>query len=184
MLDNDGFDLVCVTETWLRKDIVDSVITNNRVYSVFRKDRFSIGGGVYILLDNTKVKAVPVRVPDSFDDLDVLCVDIISVSQPIRLIACYRPPSSDTDIAAVNSMKHFIGCVEYLCDVDKSVILLGDFNLPNVDWSNPTFCSDQDRCSTLFVSFTKAFALQQHVYEPTRYNFSSNFASVLDLVFL
>ena len=182
MLDNDNPDIVFVTETWLNSSIDDSLITSGRPYEVFRKDRSTLGGGVCIILNNNKIKATHVSTSDEFSDLDILSVDILNSNQPVRLILCYRPPSSDSDSSALTSMKHYIDCLEHLSDTHKSVVLLGDFNLPQVDWSNPSFCADSEKCSTAFLAFTKLFAMEQLVTEPTRFDPTYIFGSILDLI--
>ena len=68
-----------------------------------------------------------------------------------------RPPSSDTDIDAVAAVKDLINCLNKLCDVDCTVVIVGDFNFPNIDWSDPVLVSDSDRCSVglLFAQFAQ-----------------------------
>ena len=39
-------DVVCITETWLRGELCDSLLVNSSTHSIFRKDRGSRGGGV------------------------------------------------------------------------------------------------------------------------------------------
>ena len=187
LLDNDQLDLLCCCETWLQPSTPDSVIVANTDFSIFRKDRLhSIGGGVCILINNSTITAVDVPLLDEFCDLEIVCVDIVNTSIPTRVIACYRPPSTDTDCDAILHMKMFDKCLEFLCDVDSTIVIAGDINLPYVDWSNPILVSDTDRCSTIFTTFTSSYALNQCVSEPTRYNLNSSTgvttATLIDLV--
>ena len=182
----------------LTADTNDTTLLNNLPFSAFRKDRFvddQVGGGVCIVINDRTVKAISVPIDKSFNDLDIVCVDVVNTNQPIRIIACYRPPSTDTDKTAVEQMRRIVQCLELLCDVDATVIVLGDFNLPYIDWANPVFIADSDRCSTLFTEFTSLYTLEQLVNEATRFNNKSkvtnaaavthvgaNVGSILDLV--
>ena len=71
-------DILCVTETWLRSSMPDSLLTGNTNYSIVRLDRQSdsIAGGVCIMFNNLSVKAVPVRIPDKFRHLELVAIDI------------------------------------------------------------------------------------------------------------
>jgi len=186
LLDNEQVDILLITETWLRNDISNTTVINNRRLSIFRKDRInSLGGGVCIITNDNTVKAVNVPIAQSFSDSDIVCIDIVNSDQPLRIICCYRPPSSDTDSVSVESMNRIVKCLEILCDTDSTVVLAGDFNLPFIDWSCPVFISDCRRCSTQFNEFVGLFSLHQFIDEYTRLNQNSNdfSGSILDLVF-
>ena len=134
MLINEFPDVVAFTESWLDQSTPDSLLVDNNAYSVFRKDRFNEPyGGVCLLLKNATIKAVRVDVADNFNDIDVLCVDILDMFIPMRIIVGYRSPSSDTAEDAIRNTKHFIDCLSCLCDVDASVVIIGDFNFPSID---------------------------------------------------
>lgn len=176
-------DIVCTTESWLKSHTPDSVILSDNAYSIFRKDRTdSQGGGVCLIVKNESAKVVRVDIANNFQDTDILCIDIVSSYSQIRLIAGYRPPSSDTADDAIQFTKHFIDCLMSLCDVDSSIIIMGDFNFPNIDWSALQFAVDNDRCSTLFSMFAKQFCLEQLVTGPTRLQPTSCSSSLLDLI--
>ena len=65
-------------------------------------------------------------------------------------------------------------CFQHLCSTDKLVVMLGDFNLPCVDWSH-YHCLDNP-VYQIFLNFVNRYGFYQHVTEPTR---DSN---ILDLV--
>ena len=68
MLDNENIDILLVTETWLKPEINNAILTNNLAFSTFRKDRLhSTGGGVCILVNNNSVKAINVPISSSLD---------------------------------------------------------------------------------------------------------------------
>jgi len=93
----------------------------------------------------------------------------------------YRPQSSDTASDAIQSTNHFIECLRSLCTVNASIVLVGDFNFPNIAWSNLQFAVDNDRCSTCFSMFVKQYCFDQLVSEHTRLQ-SSGKDSLLDLI--
>jgi len=98
----------------------------------------------------------------------------------VRVIVDYRPPSSHTTSDAIQSTNHFIECLRSLCNVDASNVLVGDFNFPNIDWSNLQFAVDNDRCSTCFSMFSEQYCFDQLVSEQTRLQ-SSGQEYLLDL---
>ena len=55
----------------------------------------------------------------------------------------------------------------------SNIIMLGDFNLPTMSWSQPGDCF----ISRVFCPFVESLFLQQYVNLPTRKN------NILDLVF-
>ena len=83
-------DILCITETWLRSSMPDSLLTGNTNYSIVRLDRQShtAGGGVCIMFNNLSVKAVPVRIPDKKSHLELVAIDILFASVKTRLFAC------------------------------------------------------------------------------------------------
>jgi len=99
----------------------------------------------------------------------------------VRVIAGYRPLSSDTASDAIQSTHHFIECLRSLCNVDASIVLVGNFNFPNIDCSNLQFAVDNDRCSICFRMFTKQYCYDQLVSEHTRLQ-SSGKDSLFDLI--
>jgi len=82
-------------------------------------------------------------------------------SLPVRVIVGYRPPSSNTASDAIQSTNRFIECLRSLCNVDASIVLVGDFNFPNINWSNLQFAVHNDRCSAGFSMFAKQYCFDQ-----------------------
>lgn len=54
-----------------------------------------------------------------------------------------------------------------LCNVDPSIVLVADFNCPNIDWSNWRFAVDNVRCSTLLTMFVEQYCFYHLVAEHT-----------------
>jgi hypothetical protein len=93
---------------------------------------------------------------------EVLVVDVIRRRGPkMAVILCYRPPSSD--LAAFNdSLESTLNRVaaEFKC-----IVLLGDFNLPNIDWQHADLTSQGSNAA--FVHLVQSFALEQINYVPS-----------------
>ena len=176
--------LACITETWLKPDILDNFVSCSGSYSVSRTDRqFSPGGGVCILCKDDVIKASAVTIPDKFRPCEIVCIDIVDSSVKIRVICGYRPPGHSAD-KDVKYMLLFVDCLNFLCNVNSTVLLCGDFNLPKIRWLNGLPCQTVvDTCSDLFINFMYDFALRQHVQEDTRLSrLPDKAGNILDLV--
>jgi len=153
VLSEESPDIVCITESWLKPTTTDSLILGCNLcnYTIFRKDRVDIqGGGVCIIIKNATIKAVRVVIDINYNEFDLVCIDMFSSCLPTRMIAGYRPPCSDTSAESVQYIKHFIACLPSLCNVDSSIVIIGDLNFPSIDWSNLKFVAENELCSTMF----------------------------------
>ena len=169
MLCTENPDIICITETWLCSDVGDSSIVGDLPFTVFRADRAdSAYGGACIISRNCAVKAVQVCVSEKFAKIEVAAIDILNVQNALRIIAIYRSPLPDTDIDAVSDIKRLIKCLKQLCNVNRSIIITGDLNLPNINWNCPNLISDRDCCSVLFANFASQYCFDQHVDSFTR----------------
>jgi exonuclease III len=183
-------DILCVTETWLNASVSDSLIVQDTGYGVCRQDRqHTEGGGVCILYNTNSVNAAPVPIPAKFLNCEIVALDIIGSDFNVRIITCYRPPSSDTDPHAVHSLGSHILCLEYLSNVESSIVICGDFNFPHINWdltppsSLHSSISDLASCSSTFLDFFHQQALTQFVGSVTHPSLINPGAgSTLDLV--
>ena len=95
---------------------------------------------------------------------ELLAVDINFRERKIRIMECFRPPYyNDAD---VDSLTHQITSLTELLNIDYNVILFGDSNLPEIDWTN--YHSSQFKCCEQFLLFINDHSLYQYVLEPTR----------------
>ena len=171
-IDSVSPDICVFTETWLDKSTPSSVFACCNTFTVFRKDRSSRGGGVCMLIKQSAEIAVSqVLMPSGYDDLDIVAVDLRDGNDtlPLRLVAVYRPPSmtaSDNDrlFSVLNDLA--VDCVR-LC-------VLGDFNLPLINWDLFVYPENQLYCTA--TDFICNHGLSQLVNEPTRGN------SILDII--
>ena len=134
---------------FLHDGIGDSEIPE---FSITRCDRLSRdGGGVCIYLRNSVNFITCVNYSNSVCELL-----IIKINHPsLIVILIYRPPSCTTNefndiIVKVNQF------IFSLSSPLPNIIILGDFNLPGVDWLRPNMSSmttpPVDLCDYLFLN--------------------------------
>jgi len=116
-------DLILLTETWLNKDISDAYLTipGYELKSDLRMDReVGRGGGLAVYAKNgIKILKLDHTVTNHIQICKFLVNDVT-----VSLV--YRPPSAPTEsIAELEDAVRAAG---------KNSLLIGDFNLPNIDW--------------------------------------------------
>lgn len=159
--------MVVVTETWLHPNIANSELCPPE-YNIVRKDRASRGGGVAII-HKTSLQCMPVSTPI---DHEVLLCKLWYVNVSFMVCAVYRPPNAA--ISMISDLNDYL--IQHV-KPSTNFILLGDFNLPHIDWSTLTV-SNKDRASgEALIDLTFSLNLVQIVNCPTRGE------SLLDLFF-
>ena len=154
---NNNLDLFFCTESWLNSSIGDSVICPDG-YSVVRSDRMSRHGGGCMVLHKNTTNITTVNIP-TCNNFEILCIDVYVNKASIRFICVYLPPASSTEV------------VMSLCNVISSLLInsptyiVGDFNLPNINWKIPF--SSGNKSHDIFLSFCNNNALTQLLTEPT-----------------
>ena len=120
------FDVVGICETWLNESVIDNEIIPG--YSIFRRDREDLGGGVIVAVKGN------IQASRRFDlereDTELVVVELKRCHEKSVLLYCfYHPNASPDPILKLNSS---------LCDNCESacIIVFGDFNLPELDWSD------------------------------------------------
>ena len=124
-----NYDLIILTGTHLDHSILGSEIFPSH-YTVFRKDRKingRHGGGLLIAVrDYITVSLRPTHPCDS----EMLFIDVlVSYNQRITIGVFYRPPRSD--IKPLEDPQNLIQGLDSIADL----ILVVDFNLPEIKWS-------------------------------------------------
>jgi len=127
-----------VSETWLDDSITDSEIALPG-YSIERKDRQSLGGGVCLYINNSI--SYNSRL-DLDNDIEAIWIDIlIKKTKPILLGCVYRPPKQID----------FVDRIQYMLStnvLDQETIILGDTNI-NLGVQNNSSKMVQMYCSFL-----------------------------------
>ena len=156
-----NYDLIVLTETHLDHSILDSEIFPSH-YTVFRKDRKingRHGGGVLIAVRDYITVSLRSTHPC---DSEILFIDVLlSYNRRITIGVFYRPPGSD--IEPLEDLQTFIQGLDSTADL----ILVGDFNLPEIEWS----CNralQQSHNHALLIDIIQDNFLTQLVSEPTR----------------
>ena len=123
--------MIVGTESWLNDNINTGEILPQS-YQMFRRDRSGrSGGGVFIAIQNNLVAKAE---PSLESDCEVVWASIhIKTCKPIYVGAFYRSQSTDTSY-----MEHLQESLDKLPN-HAHVWLMGDFNLPDVNWVDNTF---------------------------------------------
>ena len=158
-------DIIFICETWLSKQHNDSLL-GLRNFTIFRRDRDHGNdphGGVIIAV---RQSLNPILIHDDASH-EILFVDITIDHQKIRLCVCYRPSMIIAEtISFLNAMKMY-------SDVSQHVCIVGDFNIPCIDWTDNTAT---DSLGDYLLDFVNELGLHQFVHEPTREH------NILDLI--
>ncbi len=170
-----SFDLVFITETWLKPEIVDSLICPQG-YDVLRNDRKhgTRGGGVAVFFKRSlKVIKLDYEIDTAAESLVLEVFSTLNSSHKLRFCCIYLPPSLSRTSNGVRSCCNFIKKVLYA----GPIFVLGDFNLPSIDWDN--LCSS-NQTDNIFLDFCIFENLNQLVLQPTRRHVTGH--SLLDLI--
>ena len=167
--------LVAVTETWLTDAVFDGEILPS-CYSIHRRDRSDTdperrGGGVLL--------AVHASLPsERRRNLEPSCEVIVCAlspkgTAPVAVVLCYRPPNSDLNVFN----EHIEQCLFNVSCEFSVICMLGDFNIPNINWCNPINVNGFNAASN-FIQLMHSFALT-----PVNFIPSNIHGNVLDLIF-
>uniref|UniRef100_A0A803KBH9 Reverse transcriptase domain-containing protein n=1 Tax=Xenopus tropicalis TaxID=8364 RepID=A0A803KBH9_XENTR len=163
------YDVIGVAETWLNESHDWAV--NIGGYTLFRRDRGNRKGGGVCLFIKQELKAnIREEVMGLTEGAESLWVELLTDSkESTKLIVgvCYRPPNVSEEEEA-----------QLLLQIEKAaslgqVIIMGDFNYPDIDWGNSTARTVN---GNKFINLLHDNFMSQVVEEPTRNH------AILDLV--
>ena len=159
--------IVCITESWLDKDVTDDELLINS-FKLLRLDRNRHGGGIALYIQNIFPHSVHFVGNCS---LECIIVSILIGSCKFCIGLFYRPPGSD-----INILDNLYSA---LCNIDVSLfshfILIGDFNVDVMSPNRPLFSK--------LMNITSSFLLYQIVTEPTHFS-HAGVPSIIDLAFV
>jgi hypothetical protein len=123
-------DVILLTETWCGPHISNAELTipGYQLETDMRRDRADttagIGGG---LLVYSKMGTV-LRPTDRFkgNNFNQFIEFELAAESPTKFILLYRPPNSGAE--------NIVQLCEMLQHLDKNTVVLGDFNLPEINW--------------------------------------------------
>ena len=131
-------DIICVTETHLNSNILDSELSIDG-FKFYRKDRdfdihnsnneISGGGGSIIYFKDTLnvnlLESFSIKAPDS------LAIEVESNVGKFCVACVYRSPNLNSKLDNL-----LLSCIKNICKVnnDFETLVVGDFNLPDISW--------------------------------------------------
>ena len=158
VLQSSHFDVIFVTESWLRHDFPDALLLSNTAYDLFRKDRPDIYG-VAVFLRNT-LEVVSFDLPPIYSSLECVAFDVVLSTASCYLFICfYNPPScvNSVDIITLCSLIDFLSMTNY------PLFIVGDFNLPDINCDVPIAISLGCPSHNLFLNCVTQNGLTQIV---------------------
>ncbi|GAB0205541.1 hypothetical protein GRJ2_003019700 [Grus japonensis] len=150
-----SYDLVTITETWWDNSHDWSAAMDG--YKLFRRDRQGRRGGGVALYVRDCFDCI--ELSDWDDKVECLWVRMRGRAHKALLGVCYRPPNQDEEVDEAFYKR--------LAEVSQSLalVLMGDFNLPDVCWEYSTAERKQSR---RFLECVEDNFLRQLVSKPTR----------------
>jgi hypothetical protein len=161
----ENIDVIAVTETFIdtvNNDLLSEYSIDG--YKFFNKDRVNRRGGGSALYVATWLN--PVEITPNNSNIEHVCVKITGDKLAVNISVTYRPPgqSQELDIEMYQVLRQ---------SLNNESVILGDFNLPHIDWETLTGVETE---SHRMLEFIEDNFLIQLVTEPTREN------NILDLV--
>lgn len=159
-------DVIGITESWATQGILDAELQLIG-YDMFRSDRGTAhrGGGVLLYVNS-------VHKPSEYHVKTIFSDNVWCKVGDLLIGVCYR--SENYAIVGSNNDDRLYELIKEVGD--RHVLLMGDFNFPDIDWAiNSVNASENSDCRRFFNCLEDLF-LTQHVLQPTRGN------SVLDLI--
>ncbi|XP_045137135.1 uncharacterized protein LOC123519700 [Portunus trituberculatus] len=160
-------DIMAITESWLLPSIPNSFLSVQGYHPIARTDVGDVRkhGVCFYIRDNIPFISIDSNCPNTH------IVHLVSLK--CYIIVVYRPPSNTQ-----NDNTALINLLEQFC-TGKEVLILGDFNLPAVDWSiEDVLFQDYDPLTLAFTNCFNTIGLHQWVDFPT---FTSS-GNTLDLI--
>jgi len=161
-----NYAAIFITESWLNEAVTTSLLDSTQSFNIYRKDRPHKRGGGVIGMISKQFHSYNVPLPAKYDLLEVVCFCVLTALGTFRFITVYRPPEYNQE--AREYMLLLNECLEFLCDTNDTVVLVGDFNLPRINWNIPD--SPDDRVHSVFLDLCVRFGLHQFVDVPTHDN--------------
>ena len=164
-LDFHNPDIVIGTETWLTPDIHDSeLFPPDLGYTVYRRDRTGPkGGGVIILVKSSFQSQAK---PEFNTNAEIIWIQLNLIGSKSALIGAYYKPH-ELDQTSFDELGKSLDLIK---QSNSQIWLLGDFNLPKIDWELLTPTPDCDY-QTFYTDCLETFSdclLEQMVTSPTR----------------
>ncbi|GAB0210376.1 hypothetical protein GRJ2_003503400 [Grus japonensis] len=129
---SENYHIIGITETWWDNSHDWRIMMDG--YRLFRKDRQRRRGGGVMLYVKENLECIEVNYGNCGSPIECLCVKIRGVISKGDLTVgiCYQPPKQDdkANKAIFGSLKQASG--------QQNLVLMGDFNYPDICWKNIT----------------------------------------------
>jgi len=162
-----NYDIILITEFWLHAGITNGLLDPDNKFTVMRCDRPSTncGGGVCAFVRNS-LQVTPVNFDNKYADLELLCFDRVANNSytSVRFFLTYRAPSS-CDYAR-DYIHLLIECLKRYHYTCYTSIIIGDLNLPKIDWFKLSCIGDL--LHKPILDFVIDYGFTQIVQFPTR----------------
>ena len=169
----EEFDIVSITETWLNPDLAIERFCPSG-YTLYRSDRQDgrVGGGSLILVAShyNQSKGPSLITPN----IQLASCSLSFQSTHILIATIYRSPQAET----LEDDK-LLAVLEPMSTGSDKLVVLGDFNAPDVDWS--TEAAPSNSFGDKLLRWVNTSSLIQHIDQPTRCRLSQK-SNILDLV--
>ena len=119
-------DIIIDTESWLTEDVGNTEIFRSD-FTIFRRDRHTRGGGVFICVKNDTTCS-ELWVDDTYE-ITAVEVNGRDPKDKWEIVGIYRAPNED-----LQASERLAERTDYLTNSMKQSIIGGDLNLPQVDW--------------------------------------------------
>ena len=176
-------DICGITEFGAGDNVCDAEISIPG-YTLYRQNHKSGSGGpgkgVAIYVKNTLYHSNCKEMGSTAEDFEAAVWIRVKLSAEMNLIVgnCYRSPNANEEengkllksLQKVNKLK------------DSHLIVMGDFNLPKIDWMSGLVNDTHLSYSTQFIETTESMGWIQKVNDITRFR-GTDIPSLLDLVF-
>ena len=154
-----SYNVLSITETWLSDSVFDSEILPTN-FIVYRKTEALV--------------VVPSSILPSPPNLEVICVRLTD----IFLCTVYVPPGSDNDYH-----ESLLNYLTKLASSTDHVVIVGDFNLPDINWSSlngtstfsNSFCPTHIKGNILDIVLSNTNFIQNASVEPSQLVSSDHF---------
>lgn len=176
-----GCHVVAVTETWANSGVGDAELMIDG-YSMYRRDRREElgcrGGGVIMYVRDSLRSELNVKLTEEPFEESVWC-DIWIGVRKLLMGTCYRSTASDSENnnRLLDLLERAVTGYE-----TSNIVILGDFNYPQIDYENYIVKSGEDTDAARFFQKTQDLFLYQHVFHNTRFR-EGREPSRLDLIF-
>ena len=165
--------VIAVAETWLKEyDATPGFILDK--FAVYRRDRLlTLGGGVAILV-RKDIQHLKLDIEVSLCSTQLGAVTLLLPEAKVTVACVYRSPGATNP-----EDEALIEALDLLVQRPGKLYILGDFNLPGIDWA--AGCCTYGNLGENFIEWMNDRALHQHVTFDTRFR-TGQIPSLLDLV--